>query len=86
MELPAIGWFYFYLGLAGCPLLLILNFFGDRIEALSKRLEEEEEEEGREERNRVWIEQQNSQAAQRDRLRELANAEIERLWRIKQSR
>jgi hypothetical protein len=59
-------------------------FFGDRIEAFSKRLEDEED--GREERNRAWIEQQNSQAAQRDRIRKLANAEIERPWRIKQSR
>lgn len=82
MELPSIWWFYFYVGLVGCPVIVLLYFFGDRITALHERLEAEES--GREERNRAWIEEQNRQAAERDRVRDVANSEMERLWRIKQ--
>ena len=82
MELPSILWFYFYAGLVGCPLIVLLYFFGDRITAFSERLEAEDV--GREERNRTWIDEQNRQAAERHRVRDLANSELERLWRLKQ--
>lgn len=82
MELPSPFWFWYYLGLVGCLIIIFLHFFGDRLERFYKRLESEEE--GREDRNRAFTEEANRQGAERDRLRELANAEMERLWARKQ--
>ncbi len=81
-ELPTFFWVLYYVGMVGCVAIVFLHFFGDRIEAASKRLEAEEGD--RAERNRAWLADQERQAAERDRLRELANAELERLWALKQ--
>jgi microsomal dipeptidase-like Zn-dependent dipeptidase len=83
------AYFYFVLGLSG--LVIFLHFFGGKIGRFYDQIEEEEQcrdQEGwrRDERNRAFIDRVNSEAAERDRIRKIANDEIERLWREKQSR